>query len=282
MNRRAAHLLILLACAAWISIPAARATDEFHAYVAPESSRVDIGTIAEVGLAVDGSAHQFNGYEITIQYDPRVISLVSVLPGPLMLEACPNWFNRLTETDSTLTYAHIILCDGVSLDGPGTLTLLRFSADTIGVSPVRIISSPDLSFFDAGEYVAPDHPTYPRQVVLHDGKIEVWDPATSGIDGPWISDRSDGSGQIHVYPNPVTESSAIRLAIPQDGPVEMQLFDPAGRELWRWASSAARAGVLEIPWPRSEELGRDLPGGVYFVRARSVSGLAAGRAVVRR
>ena len=284
MNRRAPGLLILIVCVAWASatIPTARAVDAFNAYVLPESSLVDIGTVAEVGFAVDDSAHQFNGYEITIQYDPRILSLESVLPGPLMLDACPNWFNRRTETDSTVSYVHIVLCDGVSLDGPGVLSLFRFNADSIGVSPVRITSPPDLSFFDDGLYVAPDHPTYPRQVVLHDGVIEVWDPATSDVPRPSAAGRSAHDISIRLFPNPVVESTSIRLDLPEDGPLELQLFDACGRRLWQWTAHAARAGTIEVPWPRIEAAGGPVPGGVYFVRARSAYGAGAARAVVRR
>ena len=78
--------------------------------------------------------------------------------------SCPNRFTNLASTDSTVTYTHVVLCGGLSLDGPGELSRYTFEGLAVGVSPADIVSDVSCTFFDAGKCVGPDHPTRPRDV----------------------------------------------------------------------------------------------------------------------
>ena len=251
MHRGAAGLLILFGCSAWLPglIPVGRAVDPFGAFVLPESTLVNIGAVAEVSLSVDGSSHQFNGYEVTIQYDPRILSSSRSCRGRSCSTPARTGSIAVTTTDSTVSYVHIVLCDGVSLDGPGALSLFRFNADSIGVSPLRITSPPDLTFFDDGLYVAPDHPSYPRQVVLFDGVIEVWDPTTSDVPRFTGAARSGPGLPVRLWPNPIEETTAIRVELNRDGPLDLAIFDAGGRRVWRRTMNAAGAGVSRCRGP---------------------------------
>jgi hypothetical protein len=99
----------------------------FHVYLRPPISYVDVGETAFVRLEVDSTAREFNGYQVRIAYPPDLVDfLPPVVEGPLMTGACGNTFTHLSETDSTLTFAHVILCGGVALDGPGLLSTYAF------------------------------------------------------------------------------------------------------------------------------------------------------------
>ena len=240
----------------------ARATEEFHAFVCPDTSRVYLGSMVDVHLDVDSTAHRFNGYGVEFQFDPLVVSFDSLVAGELMLEKCPNWFNHLETTESTVTYSLIILCSLISVDGPGRLCTLRFSADAAGISPVSIISNPDRSFYDAGLYVCPDHPTYPRQVIFHDGAIVVIDPTADCEDV--------GTGLTHnatsVRPNPTDGIARIAFDLPEPVTIRLALYDATGRIVRTLVDGHQTQGSHTIDWDGKDEAGRSLPNGVYFCR----------------
>ena len=71
---------------------AAHAVDEFHAYLRPQLADtlapsdtfvVAQGAYVDVSFLLDSSARQFNGYEVSIGYDPAVLHLENVVEGPL-------------------------------------------------------------------------------------------------------------------------------------------------------------------------------------------------------
>jgi hypothetical protein len=252
-----------------------RATEEFHALICPDTSWVNLHSFVAVQLEVDSTAHRFNGYEIAFQFDPSVVSFDSITPGELMIEDCPNWFNHFESTESTVTYSLIILCDLISVDGPGCLCTLRFSADDYGTSPVTIISNPDRSFFDAGLYVCPDHPAYPRQVIFHDGAIVVAD----------LTDCAEGLGEPRHYttsirPNPMYGQAQVLFDLPESAVVRLALYDATGRFVRTLINGPRVEGSHAIDWDGTDEAGRPVPNGVYFCRISTVSFQSQSRIVL--
>ena len=201
------------------------ATDEFHAFITPETSYVELNDLVDVHFDVDSTARRFNGFEVTVQYDPSVVSFNSVVPGSLLTAACTDRFTHLDTTDSTLTYVLVLLCDQTDVYGPGRLCSMRFSADSHGFSPVAIVSDPDRTFFDAGLYVYPGHPTYPRQVVLRDGVIIVLDPNADCEES--IADP--GVHLMSIRPNPAEVLAQIAFELPEPLKVELTIHDAVGR-----------------------------------------------------
>jgi hypothetical protein len=254
------------ACLMFLGGNRARAVEEFHAHLTPALLFVNLGTDFQVDFGVDGSARQFNGYEALIRYDPTLAGFRAVEEGSLMTQACVNRFRALsTPTDSTVDYVHVILCDGVSLNGPGTLSRYTFHADQVGSFELRVIGNPDHSFYDAGEYVAPDHPTYPRQVVLHAATVVILDPVTD------VEDSAVPAGQLVVRqaPNPSHGAGTIQLDLPEKGPVEIEIVDPTGRRVWVYSGAELRGGAHSIPWGELGPRDRALPAGAYFCRIRA-------------
>jgi hypothetical protein len=243
-----------------LSSPMARDVEEFHAYLLPDTSRVAVDSLVGVRFEVDETAHQFNGYKVTIHFDPNIVHFDSVEEGSLMTDACGNTFERLTMTDSTVTYTDILLCDNVSLDGPGVLSIFKFHTDTLGVCPVTIISDPDRTFYDAGLYIWEGHATYPRQVVFHDAVILVIDP-TADVELP------TGSSALQVWPNPFRS----RLNIQADGVGGIQVHDVAGRLV----RTLPAGGV----WDGRDARGRAVAPGAYFVTVPCVGGTDRRRVV---
>jgi protocatechuate 3,4-dioxygenase beta subunit len=90
---------------------------------------------------------------------------------------------------------------------------------------------------------------------------------TIGIDSPTdAEDAPDASGYWlgQNYPNPVAGATTIPYTLPVTGPVELTVFDAAGRERARLVDTRQQAGRHDIPFAPG-----DLPSGYYFFRLKS-------------
>ena len=253
--RFAAALALLLPCSAPAGEPA-----PFHALIDPPLvPDAIVGQELELHFAVDSTAMQFNGYEVTIQYDPTILEFEGVDEGALMTGACAQTFEILAETDSTITYTHVLLCSGVSADGPGVLSTFRFRPLALGTSPIVVTSNPNRTFVDAGVWVSPAHPTFPRQVSFEDGLVIVVDPTS---EAPMPSAPSIGL-RLEVWPNPVVDAAQLRVLSSREGWFDAEVVDVAGRQVWSQRAWAESNEPLSLEWtpPRGRS-------GVYFVRAR--------------
>jgi len=268
-------------CAALAFLGAATAYGQpapFNTYLLPEISTIDVGDIAFVRFEVDETAQQFNGYEITIQYDPDIVDfLPPVTEGQLMIGACGNTFKFLTQTDSTLTYTHVILCAGVALDGPGVLSIYRFRGLTKGVGLITITSDADRSFLNAGVYINPNHPTFPRQVIFHNAEIRVG--AQSGVDSgevPPLEFRLEQN-----IPNPFSTATALGFELGAAGPVALEIFDVAGRPVWADYGELP-PGHHRVTWLGTALDATALPSGIYFYRLTTAQGVESRKLTITR
>jgi hypothetical protein len=289
-TRLVGSALAVFALSSSLAVAARAGVDPFRAMFLPESSQREPGSTFELTFEVDETARQFNGYEVRLHWDPDVLSLQSVRQGSLMADACPNNFTNLTFTDSTAAYSHVLLCGGVSLDGPGVLSIFTFRADAPGSTVVDIVSDPNRSFFDDGIFISPAHPTYPRQVELFDATVSVG--GTSEV--PLGSDI--GTFAVRVAPNPVRSDGVIRIvfgdpnvagevevvgssAAALTGPISFELSDVTGRVVHR---RTIAPGEPSISWRVVDAGGARLPAGTYFYAARSRRATTAGKIILLR
>lgn len=119
---------------------------EFHAYLLPATNQAEIDSLVEIRFEVDSSATEFDSYEITVQFDPAIVSFDSVEEGDLMADACPSNFFIHSSTDSTVTVAHALLCGTEPIDGPGVLSVFSFRTLGAGTSPLDITTDPNRAF----------------------------------------------------------------------------------------------------------------------------------------
>jgi hypothetical protein len=233
----------------------------FNAFLLPELSEIEAGEIATVTFEIDSTGVQFNAYEITIRFDPGVIRFLDVEEGPLATSACPSNFFTSSEAESTVTISHVILCAGVSLEGPGVLSILSFEGLANGESPLEHLTDPDRTFGDAGRRVNPNHPTFPRQVFLHDAAIQVG--ASAGLE---YAPPRHGTTLEPAVPNPFNPSTEIRFTLAKAGRARLTVFDPRGRVTWDREWSHLAAGPHRVAWHASDSGERRLPSGVYLIQ----------------
>jgi len=101
-----------------------------------------------------------------------------------------------------------------------------------------------------------------------DGSSEgviVWHPSlATGVDGP-ITPRV--SGVESVFPNPFNPQTTVRLAISRAGTASVEIFDVRGRRVRTLLDGAVEAGRHDLVWNGTDDHGRTVSSGVYFVRA---------------
>ena len=70
------------------------------------------------------------------------------------------------------------------------------------------------------------------------------------------------------YPNPFNAGTAIRFALPQDGPVDLALYDMIGQKVATLVQGVRPAGTYTVHWDGRDENGLERATGVYFYRLK--------------
>ncbi len=78
-------------------------------------------------------------------------------------------------------------------------------------------------------------------------------------------------------PNPFNPRTEIRFTLAREGPVALDIFDPAGRKVRSLASGPLAPGAHAIAWDGTDEAGQRLPSGLYLYRLE-----ADGRSLTRK
>ncbi len=79
------------------------------------------------------------------------------------------------------------------------------------------------------------------------------------------------------YPNPFNSSTQIRFQLPAASVVQIKIFNTLGQVIAIVAERNFEAGHHQIDWDGKDQLGYDVPSGIYFYQVR-----AANEAVMRR
>jgi len=113
-----------------------------------------------------------------------------------------------------------------------------------------------------GDAVAYDQPIGPKLNVLR----AVTDPTLSAP----VASLADF--ELHVAPNPSSESSVIRYDLPADGTARLRVFDCTGRLMHEFPGSDMSAGSHAVSWDGTDAHGDPASPGVYLVRLETPRG----------
>ncbi len=86
---------------------------------------------------------------------------------------------------------------------------------------------------------------------------------------PQSVDESKGSKGVFnpflsIYPNPTVKCTEINYSIPNDGKVEVTIYDLAGKRVNTLISTHLPEGNYTTPWYGTDSTNRILPSGTYF------------------
>lgn len=77
-------------------------------------------------------------------------------------------------------------------------------------------------------------------------------------------------------PNPFSGTTSVRFSLPKAGPVELRVFDLAGRRV-RTVRREMEAGSHALPFDARDQNGRELAAGVYMMQLRAGDEVVTGR-----
>ena len=86
------------------------------------------------------------------------------------------------------------------------------------------------------------------------------------VEGPALSPEDDRieTGFLGVLPHPVRSEALLRYSLAEAGPVDLAIYDVAGRRVRTLVSTAQIAGTHAVRWDTKDDQGRDLTSGVYL------------------
>jgi hypothetical protein len=106
-----------------------------------------------------------------------------------------------------------------------------------------------------------------------------------GDDG-WIEDRLPDAPRntylLQSYPNPASGSLSIRFGLAEAGPVELTVYDLAGRRVATLLEDDLPAGERLVSWDCRDDTGRAAPSGVYLYRLVCAEGSLTHRLIIVR
>lgn len=264
----AASLLALAACAA--ARPAAAGV---QVGVMPATVNVTPGAEFDVTVQVTQAGSPFNGFVAVVGYDPAALTFlpaanVATQQGCLMLGTCGggcgNTFHRFTAAGDSLSITDHLMCDQLSLTGPGTIYKLRFRAsNTAQVTWIRLRRA---TFYDAGLYVTP--------VVTADARVGIGIPLSVG-------DATPAPGlSVRAEPNPARGRVALAVESDRAGELRAEIHDVSGRLVRRLDGGWREAGAARLAWDGADAAGARVPPGVYLVTVRGGERVARSRVVL--
>ncbi len=99
--------------------------------------------------------------------------------------------------------------------------------------------------------------------------------------GDWVDDRLPDAPRrtylMQSYPNPARGTLTIAFGLSADGPVELTVYDLAGRRVATLLEDELTAGDRLVSWDCRDSAGRAVPSGVYLYRL-----VCAGDSLTRR
>lgn len=225
--------------------------------VTPATLTVSPGATFDIELDVTQAGSPFNGFDAVVDYDPAALTFVSNSEGCLMTggcsAACGSTFHQFAAQADSFAITDILLCNQVSLTGPGQIYKLRFHASS--TQQVTHVTLRHATFYNAGLYVTP--------VNTADQTINI---GTVGVsDGPLGANRF----AVSAEPNPATGPLALVIESGAAGDQRLDIYDTAGRLVRQVASGWQASGIRRVPWDGTDAGGRRVPAGVYLVTLRS-------------
>jgi hypothetical protein len=114
--------------------------------------------------------------------------------------------------------------------------------------------------------------------------VKLYSLTTSSVSA--VPETGVGSESMIIepnYPNPFNPGTMIRYSLQEPARVKIRIYDVAGRLVRTLAlDSPTDAGLNEVSWNGRNDLGRDVPSGLYFVRIHASREVGTGKMLLIR
>jgi len=223
----------------------------------PATQTVTPGTDFDLFVDVTATGSEFNGFDVTVEYDPAVLTFLPMVPttaqqGCLMTGgcsvACGNTFHQFAAAGDSLKVNDVLLCNMVSLTGPGRLYKLRFHASN--TPQATLVKIRRMRFFNAGLYVQPVNTA--DAIVGVGVNVGVGDVPGGGI------------AIVRAEPNPSRGAVAFVATGSFTETASVDVLDLQGRLLRHLGSMPTSGQPLQ--WDGTDTRGARVHPGVYLAR----------------
>lgn len=106
--------------------------------------------------------------------------------------------------------------------------------------------------------------------------------AVVGVEDPPGQEAPLAFALHRAVPNPVTSATVLRFDLPHAAPARMIVYDAAGRAVRTLVEDTLPSGRHRQAWDGTDDAGRSLGAGIYFVRFAAESFEARQRIVLLR
>jgi hypothetical protein len=193
------------------------------------------------------TAEPLCGFEINIYYSDRYLKQPRANPNPP--------FNLWLVRDTTTII--LLESNGSLRTGQYLLGHLNFTiADDVPIDTTLYISLIGGSYFPTG-LANFSYPTYFISPILVNGAVHI---GTNAVDEPDLP----GNMSLRCYPNPFNAQITLLYSTSFESPVELTIYDIAGRETARFTNDKMPAGEHSYIWNAA-----GMSSGVYFCQVRS-------------
>jgi hypothetical protein len=230
--------------------------DGVHLGGLQDTVSVASGGTVTVDLAAQETGFPFNGFDIVLRYDPARLTFAPMAPvssqfGPLMTSACANTFHVFGSAPDSLAITLVLLCNGVSVTGPGAIYRVRFNAAATDAY-TTLTFGPSTEFYMGGPEVTP---LVTRPIV-----VKIGNPVPVGVP------RQAGEGLVltAARPNPARSEALLRFRLPFGAETSLQIHDAQGRRVRTLVAGPLPSGEHVARWDLLDERGAPVPAGVYF------------------
>jgi len=246
-----------------VLLAAPGASAAVHVSGAVDTLVVATGAVFTVDIVIPVAGSPFNAFGLGLHFDPSRLTFVPAVPnkdaqrGPLILNACTNTFHVFSATADSLKVDLSMLCNQVSVTGPGVIYRVRFQAGPADAI-TTIDFGPSTRFILGGAY---QNPVLATPIVVRIGN-PVLDVGTADKPGSGVEFSAPS-------PNPARARTpmALRFALQHRDLVSFDLFDALGRHVAQRGPQSCDAGPQTLSW----ELPALAPGR-YSVLLRTAQG----------
>jgi hypothetical protein len=215
-----------------------------------------------VGAAADDEYTRYAMYELNLLGDPETLIWTDA-PGPLTVAHAV----AITPVDGVAEVSLKVLRNGAPVEG-ARVCVSSADFSVYGVTETDAAGSATLAVAtgDAGELMVT---VTGRNCIPHGSSIDVT-PGGTGVD-----ETHDGrvAALRQNAPNPFGTSTDIAFSLAERGPVDIAVYDVAGRRVRTLVNRDMDAGPSNVTWDGRNEDGEALASGTYFVRMTAGSTL---------
>ncbi len=240
----------VLTVALILAMTAGTAAAQIDLRFSPPDTTIEPGATTRISVMLDDAIY-FRTIDLTVTYDPTLISSLGGGPGTLFSESGFLLFEDFEQNEPGTWHGFAVIMGATdSLSGPGELFGWDVEGLIEGTSPIIAIET---------ELFEPNANKYPG-VGLDATTLRVrWAPTA-------VHDLPGLRNELDIYPNPFNPRTQIRFDLPAAGHIVLSVYDARGRRVATLHDGQADAGPLDFEWNGKNDNGLSQPGGVYLFR----------------